>query len=72
LGKLVSSPLFIITEEKLMTATATHYANGNTSEVTLFVAFEHSEKTWKLGFATSHDQKPRRRSMPAWDYECGK
>ena len=52
-----------------MTTTATHNANGNTTEATLFVAFELSEKTWKLGFTTGHGQKPRERSMPARDQE---
>jgi transposase len=52
-----------------MTTTATHNANGNTTEATLFVAFELSEKTWKLGFTTGHGQKPRERSVPARDRE---
>ena len=52
-----------------MTTAATHNANGNTTEATLFVAFELSEKTWKLGFTTGHGQKPRERSMPARDHE---
>jgi hypothetical protein len=33
-----------------MTTAATHNEPGNTTEATLFVAFELSEKTWKLGF----------------------
>jgi transposase len=52
-----------------MTTAATHPTNGNTTEATLFVAFELSEKTWKLGFTTGHGQKPRERSMPARDQE---
>ena len=52
-----------------MSTAATHHANGNTTEAILFVAFELSEKTWKLGFTTSHGQKPRERSMPARDHE---
>jgi transposase len=52
-----------------MTTAATHNANGNTTEATLFVAFELSEKTWKLGFTTGHGHKPRERSMPARDHE---
>ena len=52
-----------------MTTAATHHANGNTTETTLFVAFELSEKTWKLGFTTGPGQKPRERSMPARDHE---
>ena len=52
-----------------MTTAATHHANGNTTEVTLFVAFELSEKTWRLGFTTGHGQKPRERSVPARDHQ---
>ena len=52
-----------------MTTTATHNANGNTADAPLFVAFELSEKTWKLGFTTGHGQKPRERSIPARDQE---
>ena len=52
-----------------MSTAATHHANGNTTEAILFVAFELSEKTWKLGFTTRHGQKPRERSMPARDHE---
>ena len=29
----------------------------------LFVAFELSEKAWKLGFTTGHGQKPRERTV---------
>ena len=29
------------------------------------VAFELSEKTWKLGFTISHGQKPRERTVAA-------
>src|SRR4029450_6333106 len=36
---------------------------------TLFVAFELSEKTWKLGFTTGHGQKPRERTVPARQQE---
>jgi transposase len=39
------------------------------TEGTLFVAFELSAKTWKLGFTTGHGQKPRERSIPARDQE---
>src|SRR5262249_20998084 len=39
------------------------------TETILFVAFELSEKTWKLGFTTGHGQKPRERSMPARAHE---
>src|SRR5262245_41901180 len=48
-----------------MTTAAPHYEHGNTTEATLFVAFELSEKTWKLGFTTGHGQKPRERTMTA-------
>jgi len=52
-----------------MSTATTHHANGNTTEAILFVAFELSEKTWKLGCTTGHGQKPRERSMPARDHE---
>src|SRR5437867_2825299 len=48
-----------------MTTTVTHNEPGNTTEATLFVAFELSEKTWKLGFTTGHGQKPRERTVTA-------
>jgi transposase len=35
----------------------------------LFVAFELSEKTWKLGFTTGHGQKPRERTVTARHHE---
>jgi transposase len=35
----------------------------------LFVAFELSEKTWKLGFTTGHGQKPRERTVTARQQE---
>src|SRR5437016_3964746 len=54
---------------KPMTTAATHHEQSTTTEATLFVAFELSEKTWKLGFTTGHGQKPRERSMPARDHE---
>jgi transposase len=43
----------------------THNAHDTTPERVLFVAFELSEKTWKLGFTTGHGQKPRERSIAA-------
>jgi len=52
-----------------MTTAATHKTNGNIPEVTLFVAFELSEKTWKLGFTTGPGQKPRERNVTARDPE---
>src|SRR5712691_11265821 len=54
---------------KPMTTAATHHERSITTEATLFVACELSEKTWKLGFTTGHGQKPRERSMPARDHE---
>ena len=45
--------------------TATHNVHDTTTERVLFVAFELSEKTWKLGFTTGHGQKPRERSIAA-------
>src|SRR5512132_1017740 len=48
-----------------MTTAAPHHEHGNTTEATLFVAFELSEKTWKLGFTTGHGQKPRERTVTA-------
>jgi transposase len=35
----------------------------------LFVAFELSEKAWKLGFTTGHGQKPRERTVTARQQE---
>src|SRR6266704_2211356 len=48
-----------------MTTAAPHNEHGNITEATLFVAFELSEKTWKLSFTTGHGQKPRERTMTA-------
>jgi transposase len=50
-----------------MTTKATRNAQDTTSEGTLFVAFELSENTWKLGFTTGHGQKPRERAVTARD-----
>ena len=44
-----------------------HYTETPTTEPVLFLAFELSEKTWKLGFTTGHGQKPRERTMAARD-----
>ena len=52
-----------------MTTAATHHEQRNPTEATLFVAFELSEKTWKLGFTTGHGQKPRERTAPARQQE---
>jgi transposase len=48
-----------------MTTPVTGKTQHTTTEGTLFVAFELSEKTWKLGFTTGHGQKPRERNVPA-------
>ena len=48
-----------------MTTKATHNAQDTTSEGTLFVSFELSDKNWKLGFTTGHGQKPRERTVTA-------
>src|SRR5437870_12269803 len=52
-----------------MTTAAAHHEQENTPEATLFVAFELSEKTWKLGFTTGHGQKPRERTVTARQQE---
>src|SRR5712692_5870267 len=52
-----------------MTTAVTHHEQRNPNEATLFVAFELSEKTWKLGFTTGHGQKPRERTMTARHHE---
>src|SRR5947209_126139 len=48
-----------------MTTPATCHVPESTTAGTLFVAFELSEKTWKLGFTTGHGQKPRERTVTA-------
>ena len=51
-----------------MMTTATHneyYAETPAAEPVLFLAFELSEKTWKLGFTTGHGQQPRERNIAA-------
>jgi transposase len=50
--------------------TATHNEHDTTIKRILFVAFELSEKTWKLGFTTGHGQKPRERSVAARELAC--
>ena len=52
-----------------MTTKATPNRHDTTREATLFVAFELSDKTWKLGFTTGHGHKPRERTVPARDQE---
>src|SRR5215475_1053540 len=54
---------------KPMTTPATRNVQERTPEDTLFVAFELSEKTWKLGFTIGHGQKPRERTVPARQQE---
>ena len=54
-----------------MPTAAPPHEQSTTTAATLFVAFELSEKTWKLGFTTGHGQKPRERSMPARDHARG-
>jgi transposase len=51
-----------------MMTTATHnehYTAMYATEPVLFLAFELSEKTWKLGCTTGHGQPPRERRLPA-------
>jgi transposase len=48
-----------------MTTTVTHNAHDTTPDRVLFVAFELSEKHWKLGFTTGHGQNPRERGFAA-------
>jgi transposase len=52
-----------------MTTPATRNVQEIMTEGTLFVAFELSEKTWKLGFTTGHGQKPRERTVTARQQE---
>jgi transposase len=52
-----------------MITTSTPNRYDTTTEATLYMAFERSDKTWKLGFTTGHGQKPRERSMPVRDQE---
>ena len=47
-----------------MTA-APHNEHNTTTARVLFLAFELSEKTWKLGCTTGHGQKPRERTVAA-------
>src|SRR5262245_41009628 len=52
-----------------MTTPVTRDVQESMTEGTLFVAFELSEKTWKLGFTTGHGQKPRERTVTARQQE---
>jgi hypothetical protein len=47
--------------------TATQNEHYNAHEPVLFMAFELSEKTWKLGFTLGHGQPPRERTIAARD-----
>jgi hypothetical protein len=48
-----------------MMTTVTHHEHHTTTERVLFLAFELSENTWKLGFTTGHGHKPRERTVAA-------
>jgi hypothetical protein len=48
-----------------MMTTATQNEHDNAHEPVLLMAFDLSEKTWKLGFTTGHGQKPRERTVAA-------
>src|SRR5436309_432396 len=52
-----------------MTTKATRNTQAKTSEGPLFMSFELSEKTWKLGFTTGPGQKPRERNVTAREQE---
>ena len=39
----------------------------HSGERVLFLVFELSSKSWKLGFGTDLGQKIRERTVPAWD-----
>jgi transposase len=49
----------------MVTSAATRMDQATTHQPTLFLAFELSVNTWKLGFTTGAAQRPRGRSMPA-------
>ena len=48
-----------------MMTTATQNEHYNAHEPVLFLAFELSEKTWKLGFTLGHGHPPRARTIAA-------
>jgi transposase len=50
-----------------MMTTATHNAHYSAPEPVVFVAFELSETTWKLGFTIGHGRNPRARTIAARD-----
>jgi transposase len=51
----------------MATAIMTDIAQYPTPRATLFLAFELSLNTWKLGFTIGSAQRPRERSVPARD-----
>jgi hypothetical protein len=53
-----------------MMTTATRHEQDNTPAAVLFMAFELSEKTWKLGCTMGHGQKPRERTVAARHQAC--
>ena len=53
----------------MTTAAATHHAQRNPTEATLFVACALREKTWKLGCTTGQGQQPRERTVTAQQQE---
>lgn len=50
-----------------MHTAAAHHTQNTTECATLFVAFELSQKKWKLGFSTGMGQRPRVRTIEARD-----
>src|SRR5215468_10720727 len=70
-GKLLFHTFLTVSpwRRKPMTTAATHNEQSPATAATLFVAFELSEKTWKLGFTTGHGQKPRERTITARQQE---
>src|SRR5262245_40416949 len=52
---------------KPMMTTAPHNTHDNTPEAVVLMAFELSEKTWKLGFTIGHGPKSRERTIAARD-----
>ncbi|MDH3602222.1 MAG: hypothetical protein OEU26_21630 [Candidatus Tectomicrobia bacterium] len=52
-----------------MTTKATRNVQDTTTAGTLFVAFELSDKKWKLGFTTGPGQTPRERTVTARDQD---
>ena len=45
--------------------TMTRITKSTAAPACLMLAFELSERTWKLGFTIGHGQRPRVRSIPA-------